>query len=149
MQNYSNLKSVEVQPWTSLELLMSNGFCLITNPRNTGKKQQQQTNKQTRPVVRGGAGGATHHPKSPKRSTFSHKMGQKWVFCRRVKGDEVQKVHFLGPKGPLFGGTAPPLNRSWLRAWNKQTNKTALNHMCKIILTENPLRFNFELLLNY
>ena len=26
----------------------------------------------------------------------------------RVKGGEVQKVHFWGPKGPLFGGPAPP-----------------------------------------
>ena len=24
-------------------------------------------------------------------------------FCRRVEGGEVQKVHFLGPKGPLLG----------------------------------------------
>ena len=29
-------------------------------------------------------------------------------FCKRVKGGEVQKVHFLGPKGPHFGGPAPP-----------------------------------------
>ena len=48
-------------------------------------------------------------PKSAKRSTFSHKMGQKWGLCRRVKGGEVQKVHFLGPSGPFFGGPAPPI----------------------------------------
>ena len=48
-------------------------------------------------------GGATHHPKSAKRSTFCHKVGQKWHFCRRVIGVRfkkstiwVQKVHFLG-----------------------------------------------------
>ena len=56
----------------------------------------------------GGAGGATHPPKSTKRSTFSHKVDQKWGFCRRVKGGEVQKVHFLGLKGPLFWVPHPP-----------------------------------------
>ena len=40
-------------------------------------------------------------PKSAKRSTFSHKMGVRF-----------KKVH-------LFGGPAPPPNRSWLRAWEK------------------------------
>ena len=53
-----------------------------------------------------------HHSKSGKRSTFSHKVGQKWVFVGglwgRGGGGEVQEVHFLGPKGPLFGGPAPP-----------------------------------------
>ena len=37
---------------------------------------------------------------------FSHKMGHKWGVCVRV-GGEVQKVHFLGPKGPHFEGSAP------------------------------------------
>ena len=44
-----------------------------------------------RPVARGW--GCT--PKSAKRSTFRHKMGQKWGFWRRVKG--------WGSKSPLFG----------------------------------------------
>ena len=35
-------------------------------------------------------------------------MGQKWGLCRRVKGGEVQKVHFLSPEGPPFWGPAPP-----------------------------------------
>ena len=57
----------------------------------------------------GGCGGCdAPPPKSAKRSTFSHKMGQKWGFCRRVRGVRFKKVHFLGPKGPLFGGPAPP-----------------------------------------
>ena len=38
-------------------------------------------------------------------------------FLLEGKGGEVQKVHFLGPKGPLFWGCrTPPPNRSWLRA---------------------------------
>ena len=69
-----------------------------------------------RPVARGGT---MQPPKSAKRSTSVHKMGQKWGFCRRVKGGEVQKVHFLGPKCPLFGVPPPPQkkkkNQSWLR----------------------------------
>ena len=44
------------------------------------------------------AKGCNAPPKSAKRSTFSHKMGQKWGFCRRVKGSEVQKSKY-----PLFG----------------------------------------------
>ena len=38
--------------------------------------------------------GATHahHPKPAKRSTFSHKVGQKLGFCRRDKGVGFQKV---------------------------------------------------------
>ena len=36
-------------------------------------------------------------PKYAKRTTFSHKMGQKWGFCRRVKG-----VTGWGSKSPLF-----------------------------------------------
>ena len=51
-----------------------------------------------------------------KRSTFSHKLGPKWGFCRGVKGGEVQKVHFLGPKGLLFGGFRTSPIRSWLWA---------------------------------
>ena len=62
----------------------------------------------SRPVARGVCRGATHPLKSAKRSTFSHKMGKKWGICKRVKGGEVQKVNFLGPKGPHFGGSAPP-----------------------------------------
>ena len=49
-----------------------------------------------------------HPPKSAKRSTFSHKVGQKLGFCRRVRGVRFKKVHFLGPKGPLFGVLHPP-----------------------------------------
>ena len=58
----------------------------------------------SRPVARG----CDAPPKSAKRSTFSHKVGQKWGFCRRVRGVRFKKVHFLGPKDPLFGGPAPP-----------------------------------------
>ena len=54
----------------------------------------------SRPVARGSA---THYPISGKRSTFSHEVGQKLGFRTRVKEGELQKVHFLGPKGPLLG----------------------------------------------
>ena len=60
---------------------------------------------ENRPVARGCE---ARPPKSAKRSTFSHKMGQKLDFSKRVKGDEVQKVHCLGPKGHILGGPAPP-----------------------------------------
>ena len=58
-----------------------------------------------RPVARGvGVRGCdAPPPKSAKRSAFSHKVAQKWGFCRRVKGVKskkstfrVQKVHLLG-----------------------------------------------------
>ena len=52
-------------------------------------------------------GGGMHHPKSSKRSTFSHIVGQKWGVCRRVKGVRfqkstfwIQKVHILGVLHP-------------------------------------------------
>ena len=35
-------------------------------------------------------------------------MGKKWGACKRVKGGEVQKVLFLGPKGPHLGGSHLP-----------------------------------------
>ena len=54
------------------------------------------------------------HPQNlPKGPLFSDKMGQNWGFCKRVKGDEVQKVHFWGPKGPHFGGSAPPIDAGY------------------------------------
>ena len=58
----------------------------------------------------GGMQGAMHPQKSAKRFTFSfsHQMGKKWGFCSRVEGDEAQKVHFSGPKGPLLGVLDPP-----------------------------------------
>ena len=70
-------------------------------------------NKRTRPIARG----MMHHPKSGKRSTFSHKVGQNGVLVGGLMEGSfkkstpwVQKVHFLG-------GPAPPQNQSWLRAW--------------------------------
>ena len=73
---------------------------------------------------RGGDAGDDAPPKSGKRSTFGHKGDQKWGFCRRVGGGgEVQIVHFLGPKGPLLGGSAPSQIRSWLRACNAESVK--------------------------
>ena len=65
----------------------------------------------TRPVAQA----HSQAPKSAKRSTLSmlsYKMGQQWGFCKRVKRDEIQKVHFLGPKGPHFGVLHPPQNWS-------------------------------------
>ena len=73
-----------------------------------------------RPVARG-VRGMMHHLKSTKRSTFSHKVAQKWGFCRRVKGGEGQKVHFLGPKGPLLGVPhLPKINPGYGPAWYLQ-----------------------------
>ena len=68
-----------------------------------------------------------HPPKSAERSTFNHKMGQKWGFCRRVKGGEVQKVHFLCPKGPHFGGPAPPLQKQSILATGLVINSYVLH----------------------
>ena len=66
------------------------------------------------PVAGGRGAGVRAPPKSAKRSTFSHKVGQEWGFCRRVRGVRFKKVHFLGPKDPLFGGLAPPPPKSIL-----------------------------------
>ena len=56
-----------------------------------------------------------HLPKGPLSAT---KWAKNVFFCRRVRGVRFKKVHFLGPKGPLFEGPAPPQkNWSWLRAW--------------------------------
>ena len=71
------------------------------------KKKRKKSVDKFRSVNRGVQEVQCTPSKSAKRSTFSHKVGQKWGFCKRVKGDEVQKVHFLGPKGPHFG--VPPL----------------------------------------
>ena len=67
-----------------------------------------------RPVARG-CGDVTHHPTSPKRSAFSHKVDQKWGFCRRDEGGEVQKVHFWRvPHLPNFDPGYRPANGSYL-----------------------------------
>ena len=47
-------------------------------------------------------------PKFGKMSTFGYKESQKWGFCGRVEEGKVQKVHSLGPKGPLLGVSHPP-----------------------------------------
>ena len=60
--------------------------------------------------VAGGGGVRCTTPSLPKGPLFVTKWAKNGVFCRRVKGSEVQKVHFLGQKGPLFRGTAPPQN---------------------------------------
>ena len=54
--------------------------------------------------------GVRRTAQSAKRSTFTHKMGKKWGVCKRVKGDEVQKVHFWGPiqKVNILGVPHPP-----------------------------------------
>ena len=48
-----------------------------------------------RPMSRG----ATHHPKSAKRSTFSHKMGKKWGFVRWLRRPK-RAIFFGGPHLP-------------------------------------------------
>ena len=65
----------------------------------------------------GGAGDAMLHPNLAKGPLLATKWAQNRGFCRRVGGVEVQKVHFLGPKGPLLGGSASTPIWSWLRAW--------------------------------
>ena len=70
------------------------------------------------PVANKGSGGAAHHPKSAKRSTFSHKMDQNvfvfvFFFAGRLRGGGWDSK---SQKGPLFGGPAPPQNQPWLRA---------------------------------
>ena len=57
-----------------------------------------------------GVQGCNAPPKSAKRPTFSHKMGQKWGFCKRVKGVRFKKSTFLVQKGPHFWGPAPPVD---------------------------------------
>ena len=48
-------------------------------------------------------------PQSAKRSTFNHKMGKtNGLFVRARWGWGSIQVHFLGRKGPHFGGSAPP-----------------------------------------
>ena len=49
------------------------------------------------------ARGCDAPPKSVKRSTFCNKVGQKWGFCRRVKGVRFKKVHFWVQKVHFFG----------------------------------------------
>ena len=57
-----------------------------------------------RPVARG----CDAPPKSAKRSTFSHKMGQKWGFCSGVEGVRFKKFTFWIQKVPFFGVPHPP-----------------------------------------
>ena len=47
----------------------------------------------------------------PKGPLLATKWAENGVFVRELRG-EVQKVHFLGPKGPHFGVLPPPPNRS-------------------------------------
>ena len=65
-------------------------------------------NMVSRPVARGCGGCDAPPPQSAKRSTFSHKVGQKWGFCRRVRGGEVQKSPLFGSKRSTFGGSRTP-----------------------------------------
>ena len=80
----SCLNELHNQKMSLLKLLHNLGtgsektkYCLNTNSSSSKSK-----------------GGGMTHPKSAKRSTFSCKVDQKWSFCRRVKGGEVQKIHF-------------------------------------------------------
>ena len=56
----------------------------------------------------GGVRGVMHPSKSAKGLLLVTKCAKNGVFVKRVKGYEVQKVHFLGSKGPHFGGSALP-----------------------------------------
>ena len=61
-------------------------------------------------------GGTNHPPQIWQKVHFWPQSGTNMGFLWEGWGGEVQKVHFLGPKGPLLGGSAPPQIRSWLRA---------------------------------
>ena len=67
----------------------------------------------SRPVARGVQG--VRHTKSAESSTFSHKVGHKWGFCRRAKGARFKKSTF-GVKRSTFWWFSPPQIQSWLQA---------------------------------
>ena len=89
------------------------------------KERKNHTSRLLRPVAGGGGGGGggdaegVMHPQSAKRSTFSHKMGLKWGFCRRVKGVRFKKSTFWSKRSTFWRSHTPPKkNWSWLRAWD-------------------------------
>ena len=86
-------------------------FCLKKKIQKNTKWSRMCT--VSRPVARGG-GVRCNPPKSAKRSTFSHKVGQKWGFCRRVRGVRFKKVHFLGVPHPSKSILATGLTVSYL-----------------------------------
>ena len=55
-------------------------------------------------------------PQIWKRSIFSHKVVQKWDFCRRAKGVRVQNLLFWYNRS-TFLETHNSQNQSWLWAW--------------------------------
>ena len=79
--------------------------------------QLSEVSAERRPVARAVRGGR-HPPSLAKGPLLTTKWAKNGVFVGGLKGwGEVQKVHFLGPKCPLLGGSAPPQIRSWLWAW--------------------------------
>ena len=107
---------------------------------------------QPRPVV---GGGVMHHPKPAKRSTFSHKVDQKWGLCRRLEGVKFKKFTFWvqkGLKGQLFLGGGPTLPQilSWLYAWfNPRYPTTWCDNLRKftwLFPGQQHLSFKFEVL---
>ena len=56
----------------------------------------------------GGCRGCNAPPKSAKRSTFSHKVGQKWGFCRRVWGWGSESPLFGSKRSTFWGFRTPP-----------------------------------------
>ena len=62
-----------------------------------------------RPVARGVQGVRWHPQNLPKGPLLATKWAKSGVFVGGfTRGVRFKKVHFLGPKGPLFGGPAPP-----------------------------------------
>ena len=55
-------------------------------------------------------------------------MGQKWGFCRRVRGWGLKSPLFWS-KRSTFLGVIPPPNRSWLRAW-ENSFMHSLDNVC-------------------
>ena len=56
-------------------------------------------------------------------------MGKKWGVCKRVKAGEVQKVHFLCPKGPHFGCSAPPIDPDYGPAYIPLTKSNPMKYV--------------------
>ena len=56
----------------------------------------------THAQAHGGGGGSARDDKSAKKSTFSYKMSQKWIFFGRgLRGAKLKKFTFVGSFTPL------------------------------------------------
>ena len=89
----------------------------------------------TRPVARG----CDALPKSSNRSTFSHKICQKWGFCRRVKGVWFKKSTFWVQKvQSTFGVLHPHIDPGYKPGCDQQYTFSECNFLF-IRLKKNSL----------